>query len=215
MNSYGSLPPCSHLRFQQVSRKKFFFNFYAFVIYEPAERNFIFLACCEHNTQKFFFFNWLHFFFTWLLLYHKEVTQVFSSTLNFARQFSYQWNWQCAILPQSQICKFGSLIARRGPDLFNYTSSSVAFFLMQCKKSTVMFPTRPCILFACGQDLFQQFLHDLSAKGICICCRIQQKIHETHKICLWLERIRSLHKEFAYLLYNSTENTWNSQNLAS
>ena len=107
MNSYGSLPPCSHLRFQQVSRKKFFFNFYAFVIYEPAERNFIFLACCEHNTQKNFFFNWLHFFFTWLLLYHKEVTQVFSSTLNFARQFSYQWNWQCAILPQSQICKFG------------------------------------------------------------------------------------------------------------
>ena len=107
MNSYGSLPPCSHLRFQQVSRKKIFFNFYAFVIYEPAERNFIFLACCEHNTQKNFFFNWLHFFFTWLLLYHKEVTQVFSSTLNFARQFSYQWNWQCAILPQSQICKFG------------------------------------------------------------------------------------------------------------
>ena len=37
---------------------------------------------------------------------------------------------------------------------------------MQCKKSTVMFPTRPCILFACGQELFQQFLHDLSAKGI-------------------------------------------------
>ena len=46
-------------------------------------------------------------------------------------------------------------------------------------------------------------------------CRIQQKLHETHKICLWLERIRSSHKEFAYLLYNSTENTWNSQNLAS
>ena len=38
-------------------------------------------------------------------------------------------------------------------------------------------------------------------------CRIQQKLHETHKICLWLERIRSSHKEFAYLKYNSTENT--------
>ena len=36
-----------------------------------------------------------------------SITQVFSSTLNFARQFSYQWNWRCAILPQSQICKFG------------------------------------------------------------------------------------------------------------
>ena len=38
-----------------------------------------------------------------------------------------------------------------------------------------------------------------------IYCRNQQKIHETHKICFWLERIRSWHMEFAYLLYNSTE----------
>ena len=45
--------------------------------------------------------------------------------------------------------------------------------------------------------------------------RIQQKLNETHKICLWLEQIRSLHKEFAYLLYNSKVNTWNSQNLAT
>ena len=35
-------------------------------------------------------------------------------------------------------------------------------------------------------------------------CRIQQKLHEMHKICLWLERIRSSQlKEFDYLLYNS------------
>ena len=53
-----------------------------------------------------FFFNWMHFFFTWLFLYHKEVTQVLSSTLNFAWQFSYQWNQRCTILPQI-ICKFG------------------------------------------------------------------------------------------------------------
>ena len=47
-------------------------------------------------------------------------------------------------------------------------------------------------------------------------CRIQQELHETHKICLWLERVRrGSHKEFAYLLCNSTENAWNSQNLAS
>ena len=31
-----------------------------------------------------------------------------------------------------------------------------------------------------------------------ISCRIQQKIHQKHKICLWLERIRSWQKEFAY-----------------
>ena len=60
-------------------------------------------------TQKIF--NWLHFFFFWLFLYHKEVSRVFSSTLNIAWQFSYQWNQQRAILPQTQIhihvCKFG------------------------------------------------------------------------------------------------------------
>ena len=37
------------------------FIFYAFVVYEPAERN--------------FHFNWLHSLFTWLLLYYKEVTK--------------------------------------------------------------------------------------------------------------------------------------------
>ena len=52
------------------------------------------------------------------------------------------------------------------PDLFVYTSSSLAFFLMQWVKSTVIFPSRPCFNFLCGQELFQQFLRDLSAKGI-------------------------------------------------
>ena len=60
-------------------------------------------------TQKIF--NWLHFFFFWLFLYHKEVSRVFSSTLNIAWQFSYQWNQQRAILPQTHanthVCKFG------------------------------------------------------------------------------------------------------------
>ena len=57
------------------------------LVYEPVERNFIFLACRKHKTRKIIFFNWLHFFFSWLFLYHKEVTRVFSSTLNFAWQF--------------------------------------------------------------------------------------------------------------------------------
>ena len=72
-----------------------------------AERNLIFLACRKHKTRRIIFFKWLHFFFSWLFLYHKEVTRVFSSTLNLAWQFSYQWNRRCAILPQSQTCKFG------------------------------------------------------------------------------------------------------------
>ena len=117
-------------------------------------------------------FNWLHFFFTWLFLYHKEVSRLFSSTSNIAWQFSYQWNRQHAILPQTQIhmYKFGwtKLIFwySHCPDLFVYTSSSLAFFLMQGVKSTVIFPSRPCFKFLCGQELFQQFLRDLSTKGI-------------------------------------------------
>ena len=178
-NSYGSLLLCSHLHFYIISRlstvstyplfntqgfffstsfpKIIFFIFYAFVVYEPVEWNFIFLACREHKTQKIIFFNWLHFFFSWLFLYHKEVTRVFSSTLNFAWQFSYQWNRRRAILPQTQICKFGrtkfdthTVSSRRDEVLISFSSfsSSVVFFLTQCAKSTVMFPRQPCISFA-------------------------------------------------------------------
>ena len=166
---------------------------YAFVVYEPAERNFHIPACREHKTRKKVFFHWLHFFFTWLFLYYKQVTRFFSSTSNIAWQFSYQWIWQRAILPQTQIHMYANLVEQNliltlhCPDLFVYTSSSLAFFLMQWVKSTVIFPLRPCFKFSCGQELFQQFLRDLSAKrNSLICCRIQQKIHETHKICLWL-----------------------------
>ena len=55
-------------------------------------------------------FNWLHFFFTWLFLYHKEVSRVFSSTSNIAWQFSYQWHRQCAILLQTQIHMYANLV---------------------------------------------------------------------------------------------------------
>ena len=55
-------------------------------------------------------FNWLHFFFTWLFLYHKEVTRIFSSTSNTAWQFSCQWNRQHAILPETQIHMYANLV---------------------------------------------------------------------------------------------------------
>ena len=77
MNSYASLLLCGHLRFQIINRlstvstyvlvsslvfsffNKFpennIFYLYAFVVYEPAERNFIFLACQEHKTRKIIF----------------------------------------------------------------------------------------------------------------------------------------------------------------
>ena len=170
-----------------------------------------------------FFFNWLHFFFTWLFLYHKEVTQVFSSTLNFAWQFSYQWNRQCAILPQSQICKFGRTKFDTHTVLLHDEVLISLIILLQVLPSSWCSARKVQLCFLrdlafhlhVAKNFFNNFFMTWVQKRIRICCRIQQKIHETHKICLWLERIRSLHKEFAYLLYNSTENTWNSQNLAS
>ena len=129
--------------------KIIFFIFCAFVVYEPAERNFIFLPCRKHQTRKIIFFNWLHFFFSWLFLYHKEVTRVFSSTLNFAWQFigeaQFYRKLKYANLVERNSILTLFFLARRGLDLFNCTSQSVAFFLTQCEKSTVMFATRPCI----------------------------------------------------------------------
>ena len=108
------------------------------------------------------FFNWLHFFFTQLFLYHKEVTRVFSSMSNIAWQFSYQWNQHyvqfCHKLkyPCMQIWS-NKIWYLHCPDLFVYTSSRLAFFLMQWVKSTVILLLRPCFKFSCGQELFHQF----------------------------------------------------------
>ena len=167
------------------------------------QRNFIFLACREHKTQKTNFFNWLHYFFSWRFLYHKEVTRVFSSTLNFAWQFSYQWNRWCAILPQTQICKFGTTKFDTYAVLSHDEVLISLIILLQVLLSSWRSDRKVQLCLLCDLAFHLQT------------CRIQQKLHETHKICLGLEGISSLHKEFAYLLYNPTENTWNSQNLAS
>ena len=154
------------------------------------------------NTKNNFF-NWLHFFFSWLFLYLLEVTQVFSSTLNFAWQFSYQWNWWHAILPQTQMCKFGRTKFDTHTVLSRDQVLISLIILLQVLLSSWRSARKVqlCLL----RDLAFHLQN----------CTIQQKLHEMHKICLSLERIMSSHKEFAYLLYNSTENTWNSQNLAS
>ena len=165
------------------------------------EWNFIFLACREHKTQKINFFNWLHFFFSSLLLYHKE--RVFSSTLNFAWQCSYQWNRRRAILPQTQICKFGITKFDTHAVLLRDEVLISLIILLQVLLSSWPSERKVQLCLLCDLAFHLQN------------CRIQQKLHETHKICLWLERISSWAKEFAYLLYNPTENTWNSQNLAS
>ena len=167
------------------------------------EWNFIFLACPEHKTRKINFFNWLHFFFSGLFLYHKEVTRVFRSTLNFVWQFSYQWNRRCAILPQTQICKFGRMKFDNHTVLLCDGVLISLIILLQVLLSSWRNARKVQLCFLRDLAFYLQNR------------RIQQRLCETHKICLWLEFIRSLHKEFAYLLYNSTENTGNSQNLAS
>ena len=55
--------------------KIIFFIFYAFVVYEPVERNFDIPCMSRTQTWKKIPFNWLHSFFTWLFFYHKEVTK--------------------------------------------------------------------------------------------------------------------------------------------
>ena len=123
-----------------------------------------------------------------------------------------------------------SLSQRRYTSLFQHVKLCVTIFL-STKSTTLEFDTHTVL----SRDkvlisliiLLQVLLSSWSsARKVQLCflcdlvfhlqnCTIQQKLHERHKICLWLERIKSSHKEFAYLLYNSTENTWNSQNLAS
>ena len=145
------------------------------------------VANTTHQKIFFFFNNWLHFFFTWLLLYHKEVTQVFSSTLNFARQFSYQWNWRCAILPQSQICKFGRT------KLDTHTVLSCDEVLISLIILLQVLPSSWC-----------------SARKVQLCF--------LRDLAFYLHVAKNFFNNFfmtwAQKESNSTENTWNSQNLS-
>ena len=132
---------------------------------------FIFLACREHKTHTKKIFHWLHFFFTWLFLYHKEVSRVFSSTSNIAWQFSYQWHRQRAILLQTQIHMYANLVEQ---NLILTLSCSLCLRLLQvflsswCSewKVQLYFSRDFALNFLCGQELCEQFLCDLSAKEI-------------------------------------------------
>ena len=156
---------------------------------------FICPACREHN--------WLHFFFTWLFLYHKEVSRVFSSTSNIAWQFSYQWHRQCAILLQTQIHMYANLVEQNL--ILTLSWSLCLYFFKSCfllgavseKYSYISLATFLLLNFRVAKNFFNNFFMTWAQKEFAyvICCRIQQKIHETHKICLWLERIRSWHND--------------------
>ena len=154
-----------------------------------SQRNKIFPCMSRTQNTKNNFFNWFYFFFSWLFLYHKEVAQVFSSTLNFVWQFSYQWNQLLAILPQTQICKFGRTKFDTHTVLSRDKVLISLIILLQVLLSSWRSARKVqlCLL----RDLVFHLQN----------CTIQQKLRETHKICLWLECIMSSHKEFAYLLY--------------
>ena len=122
---------------------------------------------------------------------------------NFAWQFSYQWNRRRAILPQTQICKFG----RTKFDTHTVLSCDEVlislYILLQVllsswhseRKVQLYFPRDLAFHLHVAKNILNNklFLCELRAKDSVICCRIQQKMHETHRICLWLEHIRSLH----------------------
>ena len=160
--------------------KIIFFIFYAFVVYEPAEQNFIFLTCWEHKTWKINFLpGWISSSMTVSL--SQRSYRVFSSTLNFAWQFSYQWNRRHAILPQTQICKFGR-------------TKFDTHTILSCDKVLISLIIPLQVLLSSWRSAWKVQLCSLGDLAFHLQnCRIQQKLQETHKICLWLEGKRSSH----------------------
>ena len=67
-------PLASNDLFLQVTYRYEVFIFYAFVVYEPRNETSFSLHVENTKHEKYIFFNWLHFFFSRLFLYHKEVS---------------------------------------------------------------------------------------------------------------------------------------------
>ena len=107
--------------------------------------------------------------------------RVFSSTLNFAWQFSYQWNRRYAILPQTQICKFGR-------------TKFDTHTILSCDEVLISLIIPLQVLLSSWRSAWKVQLCSLDDLAFHLQnCRIQQKLQETHKICLWLEGKRSSH----------------------
>ena len=99
----------------------------------------------------------------------------------------------------THVCKFG------WTKFDTHTVLISLFILLQVLLSSccsewkvqLYFPRDLSLNFRVAKNFFNNFFMTWAQKEFTyvICCRIQQKIHETHKICLWLERIRSWHKD--------------------
>ena len=128
---------------------------YAFVVYERAERNFH-IPCMSRtqNTHKKFV----------LFGYISSSLDCFSITKKFRESFpAFQTlhdNFLINDIGNAQFYRklkytcmqiwLNKIWYSHRPDLFVYTSLSLAFFLVQWVKSTVIFPSRPCFKFLCG-----------------------------------------------------------------
>ena len=71
-----------------------------------SQRNETSFSLYVENTkhEKIFFFNWLHFFFSRLFLYHKELC--YTSLFQHVKLY-VAINRRRTIFPKTQICKFG------------------------------------------------------------------------------------------------------------
>ena len=127
-----------------------------------SQRNeiFIFFACQEHkHTKKFLLIGYIPSSLDCFSV-TKKLQRVFSRTLQIGNvQFYRKLKYANLVKRNSMVTH--CLIARRGPDVFVYTSSSVAFFLMQREKSTVIFPTHfICVwLRTCFNNFFMTWAH--------------------------------------------------------
>lgn len=145
------------------------------------------------NSKKIILIGYILLHLT-VCLSQGSCTSLFQHVKNAVQQFYYKWNESHAILLLTQISTFGRTkfdthtVTWQSPDLFVYTSSSVAFFLMQWDKEQLCF--QPNLAFH---------------------LRVATNFFNDHFFVTWV------HKEFANLhvveFNRKSQNTWTPQNL--
>ena len=166
----------------------------AFVVYDPVEWNFH--MPCMSRTQLVAFLLYLTVSlsqrsFESLFQHVKHCMTIFLSMTSAMRNFTANSN--------THVCKFGWTKFDTHTVLISLFILLQVLFSSWCSewKVQLYFPRDLSLNFRVAKNFFNNFFMTWAQKEFAyvICCRIQQKIHETHKICLWLERIRSWHKD--------------------
>ena len=144
------------------------------------------------NSKKIILIGYILLHLT-VCLSQGSCTSLFQHVKNAAQQFYYEWNESHAILLLTQISKFAirkfdtHTVTWQSPDLFVYTSSSVAFSLMQWDKEQLCFQPNLAFHLRVAMNFFNNFF------------------------------VTWVHKEFANLhvveFNRKSQNTWTPQNL--